>query len=100
MPRDKKSGRRHRRTHHMKPEAIAKQKPPELPAGTHLKCAGVAVLGKDQITGMPMWFTYDGEENDHMNLSPSQPLIFPVGKLQQGTRVELFVPVPDDDSTH
>lgn len=96
MAQTKKNGQRRRRTHHLKPAATAKQKPPELPPGTHLERAGYAILGKDQISGMPMWFTFDGEGNDHLNLSPAQPLVFPTAKLQPGTKVELFVPVPDD----
>lgn len=90
---------RRRRTHNLKPEVIAKQEPPTLPPGTHLKLAGYAILGKDQITQQPMWFTYNEEGEDHVNLSPSQPLIFPVRKLPPGTKVELFIPVSDDDNT-
>jgi len=95
MARNNEHAQRRRRTHHRKPTAVTTQKPPELPPGTHLERAGYAVLGKDDITQLPMWFTYDGQGNDHVNLSPGQPLLFAGRKLQPGTRVELLVPVKD-----
>lgn len=95
MARNNEHAQRRRRTHHLKPAAVTTQKPPDLPPGTHLERAGYAVLGKDDITQLPMWFTYDGAGNDHVNLSPGQPLMFAGRKLQPGTRVELLVPVKD-----
>ncbi len=95
MAQPKKHSPRRRRTHNLKPVAVSTQSPPELPPGTHLELAGYAVLGKDDITQLPMWFTYDGQGNDHVNLSPGQPLLFASRKLQPGTRVDLLVPMKD-----
>lgn len=98
MAERKDRSQRHRRTHNLKPVAITTQKPPELPAGTHLELAGYAVLGKDDITQLPMWFTYDAKGEDHVNLSPGQPLLFPGRKFEVGARVDLLVPVKDDNT--
>jgi len=72
---------------------------PVQPSKTQLMLAGYAVLGKDDITGFKMWKTFDGQGSDHVNMSPAQPLVFPVAKLPIGTRVDLFIPVTADDNT-
>ncbi len=95
MAQSRERNQRRRRAHNLKPEAISTQKAPELPPGTHLERAGYAILGKDDITQLPMWFTFDSTGNDHVNLSPGQPLLFAGRKLLPGTRVELLVPVKD-----
>lgn len=95
MAQAKNRNQPRRRVHHAKPVVSTG---PEQPKNTKLVLAGYAVLGKDPITGFKMWKTFDGEGNDHVNLSPAQPLTFPVAKLQIGTKIELYVPVSVDDN--
>ena len=96
MAQAKNRNHRQRRAHYAK---LVVTTSPKQPKDTKLVLAGYAILGKDDITGWPMWFTYDGEGRDHVNLSPAAPLTFPTTKLLQGTKVELYVPVPVDDNT-
>ena len=51
---------------------------------------GYAVLIYDDISGMKMWATYRGDGKAHTNLSPMQPLVFPVEKLGLGTRIDWY----------
>lgn len=53
--------------------------------------AGYAILRKDPGTDLKYWATYDHTGGDFASLSPMQPLIFSVEKLEEGTRVELHV---------
>jgi len=57
------------------------------------KLIGVAKLIKDDITGLRLWATFNNEGGEHINLSPSQPLIIPAeGKLQLGTKIGFYAP--------
>ena len=95
MAQSKSRNYHRRKVHHAKPEVGTGLKQPK---NTRLVLAGYAVLGNDPITGFKMWKTFDGEGNDHVNMSPAQPLTFPVAKLQIGTKIELYVPVVIDDN--
>lgn len=57
-----------------------------------LLLAGYAILIEDPFGKIKYWATFNGEGKEHVNLSPAQPLLFPVGKLKTGTRVELYIP--------
>jgi hypothetical protein len=61
---------------------------PKLSKGHVL--AGYAILREDPSTGLKFWATYNSEGSDFANLSPMQPLVFPVEKLELGTKVELY----------
>lgn len=59
----------------------------------NMKLIGIAELRKDSITGLKLWATFNNEGGEHINLSPSQPLIIPAeGKLQLGTKIGFYVP--------
>jgi len=70
---------------------------PKLSKGHVL--VGYAVLREDPSTGLKFWATYNHEGGDFANLSPMQPLVFPVEKLELGTKVELYV-VRKEDQTN
>jgi len=58
-----------------------------------MKLIGYAILIKDDISGMKMWATFNGDGEAHTNLSPQQPLVFPThGNIQLGTRIDWLVP--------
>lgn len=55
--------------------------------------AGSAVLKMDEKTKIRYWDTFDKDGNDHARLSPLQPLVIPVEKLELGTTIEIHIPV-------
>lgn len=68
-------------------------KKPEICNLENMKLIGVAELRKDDITGLKLWATFNNEGGEHINLSPSQPLIIPAeGKLQLGTKIGFYAP--------
>jgi hypothetical protein len=56
----------------------------------NLQLAGYAILVKEG--NFKLWSTFNGEGQEHVKYPPLEPLIFSVGKLPPGTRVELYLP--------
>lgn len=65
----------------------------EEPSNDKLKLEGYAVLIKDPISGLRLWATYNDQGQEHVNLSPMQPLVIPTeSNFELGTRIEIKVP--------
>ncbi len=78
------------------PTIIQKDEPISVKDDPNMMLVGYAVITVDRITGLRLWSTFNHEGKFHTDLSPMQPLVFPLENknLPVGTRIDWYAPKP------